>query len=88
MLQNINVKSNVSVNRNNDSVIAKNIIDVLFVFIDSNIRNDGEMNGFTKGLILSQLPGIRKGSKDYVDKSSVNMKKLLDDIQNHLENRK
>lgn len=88
-LQNINIKPIVTINQNNDAIVAKNIVDILFVFIDSNIRNDTKITGFTKGLILSQLPGIRNGSRDYInDMSSVNIKKLLDDIQNQLNNRR
>ena len=101
MLQNINLKpksSNVSSNitsnvtsniASNDTTIAKNIVDILFVFIDGNIRNDIKMTGFTKGLILSQLPGIRNGSRNYIsDMSSANIRKLLDNIQNQLKNRR
>ena len=97
MLQNINLKpksSNVSSNitsnvSSNDATIAKNIVDILFVFIDGNIRNDTKMTGFTKGLILSQLPGIRNGSRNYIsDMSSANIRKLLDNIQNQLKNRR
>jgi len=88
MLQNINLKPKSSNVSSNDATIAKNIVDILFVFIDGNIRNDTKMTGFTKGLILSQLPGIRNGSRDYIDTSTVNMKKLLDDIQNQLKNRR
>lgn len=88
MLQNINFNPKSS-NINSDDIAAKNIIDILFVFIDGNIRNDKKMTGFTKGLILSQLPGIRNGSKDYINgMSSANIKKLLNDIENQLKNRK
>ena len=88
-LQNINIKPIVTINQNNDAIVAKNIVDILFVFIDSNIRNDTKITGFTKGLILSQLPGIRNGSRDYInDMSSINIRKLLDDIQNQLRNRR
>lgn len=87
MLKNINFNLKAS-NTSNDAIIAKNIVDILFVFIDENIRNDKKMTGFTKSLILSQLPGIRNGSRDYInDMSSSNIKKLLDDIQNQLKNR-
>ena len=88
MLQNINIKPSISINRNNDPEVAKNIVDILFVFIDGNIRDDKNMTGFTKGLILSQLPGIKSGSINYIDTNSLRMKKLLDDIQNQLRNRK
>jgi len=89
MLQNINIKPIVTINQNNDAIVAKNIINILFVFIDSNIRNDKKMTGFTKGLILSQLPGIRNGSRDYInDMSSFNIKNLLNDIEDQLKNRK
>jgi len=88
MLQNINLNPKSFNVSSNDATIAKNIVDILFVFIDGNIRNDTKMTGFTKGLILSQLPGIRNGSRDYIDTSTVNMKKLLDDIQNQLKNRR
>jgi len=97
MLKNINlnpklfnVSSNIASNvSSNDATIAKNIVDILFVFIDGNIKNDTEMTGFTKGLILSQLPGIRNGSRNYIsDMSSANIRKLLDNIQNQLKNRR
>jgi len=89
VLQNINLKPKSSNVTSNDAIAAKNIIDILFVFIDGNIRNDTKMTGFTKGLILSQLPGIRNGSKDYINgMNSVSIKKLLDDIENQLRNRK
>ncbi len=89
MLQNINIKPNISINRNNDPEIAKNIIDILFTSINENLKNDKKTNAFMKGIILSQLPGIRDGSKNFInDMSHVNIKKLLDDIQNQLRNRK
>ncbi len=89
MLQNIRIQPNVSVNRNNDSEIAKNIIDILFTSINENLKNDRKMNGFTKGLISSQLPNIRDGSKNFVDDMNpMNTKKLLNDIQNQLNKRK
>lgn len=89
MLQNINIKPIVTINQNNDAIVAKNIVDILFVFIDGNIRNDKKMTGFTKGLVLSQLPGIRNSSRDYInDIISVDIRKLLDDIQNQLKSRR
>ena len=89
MLQNINIKPIFTINQNNDAIVAKNIVDILFVFIDGNIRNDKKMTGFTKGLILSQLPGIRNGSRDYINSmNSVSIKKLLNDIEYQLKNRK
>lgn len=89
MLQNINIKPNISINRNNDPEVAKNIIDILFASINENLKNDKKMNAFMKGIISSQLPGIRDGSKNFInDMSSMNIKKLLDDIQNQLRNRK
>ena len=84
-----NLNFNPKPSNSNDAIAAKNIIDILFVFIDGNIRNDIKMSGFTKGLILSQLPGIRNGSRDYINgMNSVSIKKLLDDIENQLKNRK
>lgn len=89
MLQNINIKPNIYINRNNDPEVAKNIIDILFASINENLKNDKKMNAFMKGIISSQLPGIRDGSKNFInDMSNVNIKKLLDDIQNQLRNRK
>ena len=89
MLQNINIKPNISINRNNDPEVAKNIIDILFASINENLKNDKKMNAFMKGIISSQLPGIRDGSKNFInDMSNVNIKRLLDDIQNQLRNRK
>lgn len=89
MLQNINIKPIVSINKNNDSEIAKNIIDILFTSINENLKNDKKMNAFMKGVISSQLPGIRDGSKNFIDDmNNTNIKKLLDDIQNQLRNRK
>lgn len=89
MIQNINIKQNVSVNRNNDAEIAKNIIDILFASINENLRNDRKMNAFTKSLISSQLPNIRDGSKNFVDDMSVlNTRKLLNDIHAQLSHRK
>lgn len=88
-LQNINIKSRISVNQNNDSIIAKNIVDILFASTNENLKNDKKMNAFMKGLIASQLPGIRDGTKNFIDDmSSSNVKKLLDDFQNQLNNRK
>lgn len=88
MLQNINIKSTISINQNNDSVIAKNIIDILFTSINENLKNDRKMNAFLKEMISSQLPNIRDGSKNFInDMSNVNIRKLLDDIQNQLKNR-
>ncbi len=73
----------------NDSNIAKNIINKLFVFVDTCIRDDKEMNIVVKSVALNQLPGILKGSKEYVDKmNNINIKKLLDDIQHELSMRK
>ena len=89
MLQNINIKPSISINRNNDSEVAKNIIDILFASINENLKNDKKMNAFMKGMISNSLPGIRDGSKNFVnDMSSVNIKKLLNDIQDQLNNRK
>ncbi len=89
MLQNINIKPNISVNRNNDPEIAKNIIDILFASINENLKNDRKMNLFMKSMISNSLPGIRDGSKNFInDMSSANIKKLLNDIQNQLGNRK
>ncbi len=89
MLHNLNFNPKSSNIASNDATSAKNIIDILFVFIDGNIRNDTKMTGFTKGLILSQLPGIRSGSKDYINgMNSVSIKKLLDDIEMQLKNRR
>lgn len=88
MLKNINLSPKLPNVTNNDSIIAKNVVDILFVFIDANIRTDNKMTAFTKGLILSQLPGIRNGSKEYINNmGAVKTKKLLDDIQNQLRNR-
>lgn len=88
MLQNINIKPNVSINRNNDSEIAKNIIDILFASINENLKNDRKMNAFMRGMISNSLPGIRDGSKNFVnDMNVVSIKRLLDDIQNQLRNR-
>ncbi len=89
MLQNIRIQPNVSINRNNDSEIAKNIIDILFASINENLKNDRKMNGFTKGLISNQLPNIRDGSKNFVDDMNLmSVRKLLNDIQNQLNKRK
>ncbi len=89
MLQNINIKPSVSVNRNNDSEIAKNIIDILFVSIDENLKESKKINAFMKGVVSNSLPGIRNNSKDFVnDMKIIRIKKLLDDIQNQLNNRK
>lgn len=72
----------------NDSEIVKNIIDVLFTFINNSVNNDREMSGFTKSLILEQLPKIATGSKNYTNKvNSSDIKKLLDDIQIQLNKR-
>ncbi len=88
MLNNLNLGIRIS-NNTKDSHIAKNIIDVLFTFIDDNIRNDKKMNAFTKSLILSQLPSIRNGSKSYVDNmSNVKIEKLLNNVQHELSVRK
>ena len=90
--QNINIKTSISTNstnQNHDSVIAKNIIDILFNATSENLKNDKKMTLFMKKLISNQLPGIRDGSKDFInDMSSSNIKKLLDDIQNQLNSRK
>lgn len=89
MLQNINIKPIVTINQNNDSIVAKNVIDILFTSTIENLKNDKKMNAFMKGIISSQLPGIRDGSKNFInDMSNVNIKRLLDDIQNQLNNRK
>jgi len=89
MLQNINIKPNIFLNRNNDVEIAKNIIDILFASTNENLKNDKKMNVFMKGMLSNSLPGIRDGSKNFVnDMNSVNIKKLLNDIQNQLNNRK
>lgn len=89
MLQDINIKSVVSVDKNNDPEIAKNIIDILFASIKENLNNDKKMNLFMKSMISKSLPGIRDGSKSFInDMSSVNIKKLLNDIQTQLEKRK
>ena len=41
-----------------------------------------------KGMISNALPGIRDGSKNFInDMTVVSVKKLLDDIQNQLRNR-
>lgn len=89
MLQNINIKPNIFINKNNDPEIAKNIIDILFTSINENLKNDRKMNAFLKGIISNSLPGIRNGSKNFVnDMSDLNIKKLLNDIQNQLVNRK
>lgn len=88
MLNNLNFGIKPT-NTSKDSVIAKNIINKLFVFVDSCIRNDREMNTIVKGIALKQLPGIAKGSREYVDKmDSLNIKKLLDDIQYEISTRK
>ncbi len=72
-----------------DAQVAKNIIDLLFINIDTNIKNDRKMNGFTKSLIMGQLPKIRDGSKDYVnDMPAFAVKTLLDSIQSELNKRK
>lgn len=68
-----------------DIVIAKNIINILFTFINNNIKNDKKMSGFTKSLILSQLPGIKSGSKEQLNEmNSFEIKQLLNDIQNQI----
>lgn len=88
MLQNINFNLKTS-NTNSDAIIAKNIIDILFASTNENLKNDKKMNAFLKGIISSQLPGVRDGSKSFInDMSSSNIKKLLDDIENQLKNRK
>jgi flagellar motor switch protein FliG len=72
-----------------DSQIAKNIINKLFVFVDACFRNDKEINPVIKSIALNQLPGILKGSKEYVDKmNNTSIKKLLDDIQHEISMRK
>lgn len=69
----------------NDKVVAKNIIDILFAATEVVVKNDHEINAFTKSLTLSALPGVRNGSKNSVSKmNSLSIKKLLDDIQNQL----
>jgi len=89
MLQNINIKPNIVINQNNDVAIAKNIIDILFASTNENLKNDKKMNAFMKGMLSNSLPGIRDGSKNFVnDMNFVNIKKLLNDIQNQLNNRK
>lgn len=89
MLQNININPKVFISQNNDAIIAKNVIDILFTSTIENLKNDKKMNAFMKGIISSQLPGIRDGSKNFInDMSNVNIKKLLDDIQNQIRNRK
>lgn len=76
-------------NNSKDAQVAKNIIDLLFVNIDTNIKNDRKMTGFTKSLVLGQLPKIRDGSKDYVnDMPAFAVKVLLDSIQTELNKRK
>lgn len=86
MLNNLNFEFKTT--NFNDSKIAKSIIDVLFVFISENIKNDKKISAFTKGLILSQLPNISNGSKKYIDDmNNVSIKKLLNDIQYELSMR-
>lgn len=76
-------------NTSKDVQVAKNIIDLLFINIDTNIKNDRKMNGFTKSLITGQLPKIRDGSKDYInDMPTFAVKILLDSIQSELDKRK
>jgi len=89
MLQNIKITPKVYVNQNNDSIISKNIIDILFESINENLKRDRKTNAFTKALISSQLPNIRDGSKKFVDDMNpMSTKKLLEDIQNQLNTRK
>jgi len=91
VLRNLNlnpkqVQSNI---KNNDAIAAKNIINILFTFVDEKTRDDKKMSGFVKGMILNSLPGIRNGSINYIDDANgVVIKKLLDDIENQLKSRK
>lgn len=78
-------KSDGNYDQLNDNKIAKSIIDILFKATENIVKNDNEMNGFTKSLTLSSLPGVRNGSKNSINKmSKVELKNLLDDIQNQL----
>ena len=92
MLQNINLKPKqlyTNTTLNSDATAAKNIINILFTFVDEKTKNDKKMSRFVKGMILNTLPGIRTGSINYVDDTnSSDIKKLLDDIENQLKNRK
>ncbi len=88
MLKNININPSTSTKRSNDSIIAKNIIDILFASINENLKDDKKMNAFMKGIVSNSLPGIRDSSKNFVnDMKIVRTKKLLDDIQFQLRNR-
>lgn len=53
-----------------DAEVAENIVDRLFVFIHDNVTKDSNMNTITKATILFYLPGILKGSKEYIQRSS------------------
>ncbi len=75
-------------NTSKDVTVAKNIIDILFITINDNIKNDPKMSGFTKSLTLGQLPKIRDGSKEHLDKmNQPKVKKLLNEIQIELNKR-
>lgn len=93
MIQKLDLSKNQSniqcTNLSIDALIAKNIIDILFASINENLKKDRNMTAFMKGIVSSQLPGIRDGSKNFInDMNQVDIKILLDSIHNQLKNRR
>lgn len=88
-ISNINSNVTASITATSDKEIAKNIIDILFVVVDTNIRNNKEISDFFKNIYTKSLPGVSNNAKNAIDKmNQVAIKKLLDDIQNQLKTRK
>lgn len=72
-----------------DSIVAKKVVDTLFAYINDCVNKDKKMNAFTRAIIVSQLPSIRDGTKEYLDEMNpAYVKNLLDTIQRDLSMRK
>lgn len=74
--------------KSKDNNVAKKIIDIIFINTVKNIREDNEMNGMMKGIILGQIPKVINYSKEHINKMSpLAVKMLLDNIQAELRDR-
>ncbi len=86
--QSPNVQRSVDNANDIDIDIGEKIIDKLFIFIKQNIDKDSKIDGVAKGMALFLLPGIRKGSIEYVRRNQSDIRVLLDDIQKELDRRR
>lgn len=87
-LLDINLKQSSNVETDVDIDIGEKIIEKLFLFIKNNIDKDTKIDILSKGAVLFYLPGVKKGSIEYIHRNQTNAKVLLDDIQKELNRRR